>query len=237
MSRLPADVARYLDRDQARLYELIWKRTIASQMASAEMERTTIDIAAKSSEGEATLRATGTVIRFDGFLTLYQEGRDDEEDEEGGRLPALKSGERVEREKIEATQHFTEPPPRYTEASLIKKMEELGIGRPSTYAATMGVLRERDYVALDKKRLVPQDKGRLVTSFLESFFRRYVEYDFTADLEEKLDRSRRRMSWKDVLRDFWRDFAGSVEGTKELRVSDVIDALNEIWRIPVPAPC
>jgi DNA topoisomerase-1 len=229
MSRLPADVARYLDRDQARLYELIWKRTIASQMASAEMERTTIDIAAKSSEGEATLRATGTVIRFDGFLTLYQEGRDDEEDEEGGRLPALKSGERVEREKIEATQHFTEPPPRYTEASLIKKMEELGIGRPSTYAATMGVLRERDYVALDKKRLVPQDKGRLVTSFLESFFRRYVEYDFTADLEEKLDRiSAGELAWKDVLRDFWRDFAGSVEDTKELRVSDVIEALNEI---------
>jgi DNA topoisomerase-1 len=179
MSRLPADVARYLDRDQARLYELIWKRTIASQMASAEMERTTIDIAAKSSQGEARLRATGTVIRFDGFLTLYQEGRDDEEDEEGGRLPALKSGETVERDKIEATQHFTEPPPRYTEASLIKKMEELGIGRPSTYAATMGLLREREYVKLDKKRLVPEDKGRLVTSFLESFFRRYVEYDFT----------------------------------------------------------
>jgi DNA topoisomerase I len=229
LARLPADVARFLDRDQSRLYELIWKRTVASQMASAEMERTTIDIAAWSPEGEANLRATGTVIRFDGFLTLYQEGRDEEEDEEGGRLPALKPGEAVTREKIEATQHFTEPPPRYTEASLIKKMEELGIGRPSTYAATMSVLRDRGYVALDKKRLVPQDKGRLVTSFLESFFRRYVEYDFTADLEEKLDRiSAGDLSWKDVLRDFWREFAGSVEETKELRVADVIEALNEI---------
>ncbi|MBA3516853.1 MAG: type I DNA topoisomerase, partial [Rhizobiales bacterium] len=229
LSRLPADVALFLDRDQARLYELIWKRAIASQMTSAELERTTIDISAKSAEGEAALRATGSVIRFDGFLTLYQEGRDDDADEEGGRLPALTAGERLEREKIEANQHFTEPPPRYTEASLIKKMEELGIGRPSTYAATMGVLRERGYVALDKKRLVPQDKGRLVTSFLESFFRRYVEYDFTADLEEKLDRiSAGELSWKDVLRDFWRDFAGSVEETRELRVSDVIEALNEI---------
>jgi DNA topoisomerase-1 len=229
LSRLPADVTRYLDRDQSRLYELIWKRAIASQMASAELERTTIEITAKSAEGQAALRATGTVIRFDGFLALYQEGRDDESDEEGGRLPAVAGGDALDREKIEANQHFTEPPPRYTEASLIRKMEELGIGRPSTYAATMTVLRDRGYVALDKKRLVPQDKGRLVTSFLESFFRRYVEYDFTADLEEKLDRiSAGELSWKEVLRDFWRDFAGSVDETKELRVSDVIDALNEI---------
>ena len=229
MSRLPADVTRFVDRDQARLYELVWKRAVASQMASAELERTTIEIAATSPEGGASLRATGSVIRFDGFLTLYQEGRDDESDEDGGRLPAVAAGERLEREKVEANQHFTEPPPRYTEASLIRKMEELGIGRPSTYAATMTVLRDRGYVGLDKKRLVPQDKGRLVTSFLESFFRRYVEYDFTADLEEKLDRiSAGELSWKEVLRDFWRDFAGSVEDTKELRVSDVIEALNEI---------
>jgi DNA topoisomerase-1 len=229
LGRLPDDVARFLNRDQARLYELIWKRAVASQMASAEMERTTIDISARPPEGEAVLRATGSVIRFDGFLTLYQEGRDEEDDEEGGRLPAIASGERLDREKIEATQHFTEPPPRYTEASLIKKMEELGIGRPSTYAQTMVTLRERGYVALDKRRLVPQDKGRLVTSFLESFFRRYVEYDFTADLEEKLDRiSAGELSWKEVLRDFWRGFAGSVEETKELRVSEVIEALNEV---------
>ena len=180
-------------------------------MASAELERTTIDIAARSPEGEAALRATGSVIRFDGFLTLYQEGRDDEDDEEGGRLPAMTSGERVEREKIDANQHFTEPPPRYTEASLIKKMEELGIGRPSTYASTMETLRKRDYVRLERKRLVPEDKGRIVTAFLEDFFKRYVEYDFTADLEEKLDRiSAGELSWKDVLRDFWRDFAANV---------------------------
>ena len=156
-------------------------------MASAELERTTIEIDAASPQGEAGLRATGTVIRFDGFLTLYQEGRDDEDDEEGGRLPPMAAGERLEREKIDATQHFTEPPPRYTEASLIKKMEELGIGRPSTYASTMETLRKREYVRLDRKRLVPEDKGRIVTAFLEDFFKRYVEFDFTADLEEKLD--------------------------------------------------
>jgi DNA topoisomerase-1 len=229
LGRLPADVSRFLDRDQARLYELIWKRAVASQMASAELERTTIDIDARSPAGEAKLRASGNVIRFDGFLTLYQEGRDDEADEEGGRLPPMQAGERVEREKIEATQHFTEPPPRYTEASLIKKMEELGIGRPSTYAQTMEVLRKRDYVRLEKKRLVPQDKGRLVTAFLEDFFRRYVEYDFTADLEEKLDRiSAGELSWKDVLRDFWRDFAANVAQTNDIGRAQVLEGLNEL---------
>jgi DNA topoisomerase I len=227
LSSLPDDVRRFLDTDQARLYELIWKRTIASQMASAELERTTIDITARSPEGEAILRATGSVIRFDGFLTLYQEGRDDEDDEEGGRLPAMASGERVEREKIEATQHFTEPPPRYTEASLIKKMEELGIGRPSTYASTMETLRKREYVRLERKRLVPEDKGRIVTAFLEDFFKRYVEFDFTADLEEKLDRiSSGELSWKDVLRDFWRDFNANIAEASEVSRSQVIDALN-----------
>jgi DNA topoisomerase-1 len=226
-ARLPADVAPFLDRDQARLYELIWKRTVASQMASAEMERTTIEVAAKGAKGNAMLRATGTVIRFDGFLTLYQESRDDEEDEESGRLPAVNEGEGLAREAIAVDQHFTEPPPRYTEASLIKKMEELGIGRPSTYAQTMVVLRDRDYVRLDRKRLVPEDKGRLVTSFLEAFFRKYVEYDFTADLEEKLDSiSAGDLNWKDVLRDFWRDFAANVAETSELRITDVLDALN-----------
>jgi len=226
-ARLPADVAPFLDRDQARLYELIWKRTVASQMASAEMERTTIEVAAKGPKGNAALRATGTVIRFDGFLTLYQESRDDEEDDESGRLPAVKDGEAVAREAIAVDQHFTEPPPRYTEASLIKKMEELGIGRPSTYAQTMVTLRDRDYVRLDRKRLVPEDKGRLVTSFLEAFFRKYVEYDFTADLEEKLDSiSNGDLDWKDVLRDFWRDFAANVAETSELRITDVLDALN-----------
>jgi DNA topoisomerase I len=229
MSRLPADVERFLDREQARLYELIWKRAVASQMASAELERTTIEISARSPEGEAFLRATGSVIRFEGFLTLYQEGRDDEEDEEGGRLPAMSSGETLKREKVDASQHFTEPPPRYTEASLIRKMEELGIGRPSTYAQTMETLKKRDYVRMDKKRLMPEDKGRIVTAFLEDFFRRYVEYDFTADLEEKLDKiSAGELSWKKVLEDFWRDFTANVEQASEISRSQVIDALNEL---------
>jgi DNA topoisomerase-1 len=227
--RLPANVEGILDKDQARLYELIWKRAIASQMAPAEMERTTIEITARDSKGETGLRATGTVIRFDGFLTIYQEGRDDAEDEESKRLPAVANGDALNRESIEASQHFTEPPPRFTEASLIKRMEELGIGRPSTYASTMAVLRDREYVLMDKKRLVPEGKGRLVTAFLESFFAQYVEYDFTADLEEKLDRiSAGELDWKDVLRDFWTSFTGHVDETKDLRVSAVLDALNEM---------
>ena len=229
VARLPADVVRFLNDDEARLYELIWKRTIASQMASAELERTTIEIDAVAPTGKAGLRATGSVIRFDGFLTLYQEGRDDEDDEEGGRLPAMSSGERLAREKIDATQHFTEPPPRYTEASLIKKMEELGIGRPSTYAATMETLRKREYVRLDRKRLVPEDKGRIVTAFLEDFFKKYVEFDFTADLEEKLDLiSSGELSWKDVLREFWRDFAENIAQASDISRSEVIEALNEL---------
>ncbi|NRG19167.1 type I DNA topoisomerase [Rhizobiales bacterium] len=235
LSRRPKDVARFLDPDQARLYELVWKRTIASQMESAVLERTTIDIAASSGGRKADLRATGSVVRFDGFLTLYQEGRDDEEDEEAKRLPDVKENEGLSKgasEKgifIEADQHFTEPPPRYTEATLVKKMEELGIGRPSTYASTLQTLRDRDYVELDKKRLVPQDKGRLVIAFLESFFDTYVEYDFTADLEEKLDRiSAGELEWKDVLRDFWREFSGAVDNIKDLRVSEVLDALNDL---------
>ena len=229
LTRRPRDVARYLDPDAARLYELVWKRTIASQMESAVLERTTVDIDASGAGGSATLRATGSVVRFDGFLALYQEGRDDEEDEDARRLPAMSEGEKVERQSIETAQHFTEPPARFTEATLVKKMEELGIGRPSTYASTLQTLRDRDYVTLDGKRLIPQDKGRLVTAFLESFFNRYVEYDFTAELEEKLDRiSAGELSWKDVLRDFWKDFSLSVHDTKDLRVSQVLDALNEM---------
>ena len=227
--RLPKEVAKYLEPEQAKLYELIWTRTIASQMESAELERTTVDIDAKAGARALELRATGQVIRFSGFLELYQEGRDDAEDEDGGRLPAMAQGEPVTREKIDATQHFTEPPPRFTEATLVKRMEELGIGRPSTYASTLAVLRDRDYVRLDKKRLVPEDKGRLVVAFLESFFSRYVEFDFTADLEEKLDLvSNNEIDWKEVLRDFWRDFSAAVDGTKDLRVSEVLDSLNEL---------
>ncbi|MFD1331576.1 type I DNA topoisomerase [Methylopila musalis] len=228
--RTPREMARRLDDDQARLYELIWKRTVASQMESAEVERTTVDIAATGSGRPIELRATGTVVTFDGFLALYQEGRDDEEDEEAKRLPAVAAGDPLRRVgPVAATQHHTEPPPRYTEAALVKRMEELGIGRPSTYAATLTVLRDREYVKLDKKRLVPDDKGRLVTAFLQSFFNRYVEYDFTAALEEKLDKvSNHELDWKEVLRDFWRDFVGAVDSTKELRFAQVIDALNEI---------
>jgi DNA topoisomerase-1 len=243
VTRRPSDVARYLDRDQARLYELVWKRAVASQMASAELEQTAADIEVKGRDGKAyTLRATGSVVQFDGFLRVYEEGRDErvrlvekgkedhaEDDDESRRLPSLGEGDRVTDKSIEAEQHFTQPPPRFSEATLVKRMEELGIGRPSTYASTLAVLQERDYVRTDKKRLVPEDKGRLVIAFLESFFKRYVEYDFTADLEEKLDLiSDAKLEWKDVLRDFWRDFTAAVEGIKDLRVGDVLEALNEM---------
>ncbi len=229
LSRLPRYVAKALEPEQAKLYELIWTRTIASQMESAELERTTVDILAEAGARRLDLRANGQVIRFDGFLALYQEGRDDEEDEDGNRLPPMQSGQSVKKDKIEATQHFTEPPPRYTEATLVKRMEELGIGRPSTYASTLAVLRDRDYVKIDKKRLVPEDKGRLLAAFLESFFSRYVEYNFTADLEEKLDKvSNHEGDWKELLREFWRDFSAALDGTKELRTTEVLDNLNEI---------
>ncbi|GGF55919.1 DNA topoisomerase 1 [Azorhizobium oxalatiphilum] len=229
-SRRPRDMARHLDDDQARLYELIWTRTVASQMESAELERTTADIIAKAAGRELELTATGTVVKFDGFLTLYREGKDDEDDDdESRRLPAMSAGEALDKREIKTDQHFTEPPPRYSEASLVKRMEELGIGRPSTYAAVLAVLRDREYVKLDKKRLVPEDKGRLVTAFLQSFFAKYVEYDFTADLEEKLDEiSAAEIDWKQVLRAFWSDFSLAVEATKELRIAQVIDALDEI---------
>ncbi len=230
MTRHPSRVRKMLDDDQARLYELIWKRAVSSQMASAELERTTVEIEAKGSDGRTlALRATGSVLVFDGFLVLYQEGKDDDADEEDRRLPPIERGDRPALTKIDADQHFTEPPPRYTEATLIKRLEELGIGRPSTYSATLGVLQDREYVRLDKRRLVPDPKGRLVTAFLESFFKRYVEYDFTADLEEKLDEiSAGHIEWRDVLRDFWRDFISATDEIKDLRVAEVLEALNEI---------
>jgi len=238
--RKPEEVARYVERDQARLYELIWKRAVASQMASAELEQTTAEIEVPGRDGKTYgLRATGSVLLFDGFLKLYEEGRDDrarngkaepaEEEDDSRRLPPLVQGDALKDRGIEAKQHFTEPPPRFTEATLVKRMEELGIGRPSTYASTLAVLQEREYVHIDRKRLVPEDKGRLVTAFLESFFKRYVEYDFTADLEEKLDLiSDGKLEYKDVLRDFWRDFMVAVGEIKDLRVGEVLEALNEI---------
>ena len=229
LGRLPAMVARHLEPEQAKLYELIWKRTIASQMESAEMERTTVDVAAKVGARNLELRASGQVVLFDGFLTLYQESRDDEEDEDSKKLPAMKAGDKLEKRAIAADQHFTEPPPRFSEASLVKRMEELGIGRPSTYAATLGTLRDREYVRIEKKRLVPEDKGMLVTAFLESFFKRYVEFDFTASLEEKLDRvSNAEIDWKALLREFWEEFTATIGETKELRVTEVLDSLNGI---------
>ncbi|HLX99497.1 MAG TPA: type I DNA topoisomerase, partial [Roseiarcus sp.] len=229
VKRRPRDIARHLEPDQAKLYELIWTRMIACQMESAELERTTVEILAEAGARKLDFRAAGQVVRFDGFLALYQEGRDDEEDEDSGRLPPMAEAEKLAKERIEASQHFTEPPPRYTEATLIKRMEELGIGRPSTYASTMAVLRDRDYVRVEKKRLIPEDKGRLVTAFLEAFFARYVGYDFTADLEEKLDKiSNSEIDWKEVLRDFWRDFSAAIGGTKDLRTAQILDSLNEL---------
>ena len=227
--RLPKDMAKRLEPDQAKLYELIWTRTVASQMESAVLERTSVDIAARAGAHNLELRATGQVVKFDGFLALYQEGKDDEQDEDGGRLPPMSKGEPLKKDKIDSTQHFTEPPPRFTEATLVKRMEELGIGRPSTYASTLAVLRDREYVKLDKKRLVPEDKGRIVTAFLESFFSKYVGYDFTAGLEEKLDQiADKEIDWKSVLRDFWLDFNAAILGTKDLRTSEILDNLNEL---------
>jgi DNA topoisomerase-1 len=230
LSRRPAEMRRRLDTDQAKLYELIWIRTIASQMESAEMERTTVDIAAKAGARVLELRATGQVVKFDGFLALYQEGRDDDgEDEDSRRLPAMSEGEALKRQDLAVTQHFTEPPPRFSEASLVKRMEELGIGRPSTYASILQVLKDRGYVKLEKKRLHGEDKGRVVVAFLENFFARYVEYDFTANLEEQLDRiSNNEISWQQVLQDFWTGFIGAVNEIKDLRVTQVLDALDDM---------
>jgi DNA topoisomerase-1 len=231
LSRHP-DTLRGGDADQHRLYELIWRRTMASQMRAAEIERTTADILVEGSPRNITLRATGSVVTFPGFLALYgiaaKEDRD-EEDEEARELPPLVAGDRPELENVAIEQHFTQPPPRYTEASLIKKMEELGIGRPSTYASTLSVLKDRNYVRLEKRALIPEDRGRLVTAFLESFFKRYVEYGFTARLEEQLDEiSAGELDYKEVLRQFWQEFSRHVAETKDLRVSEVLDALNDL---------
>ncbi len=228
--RTPDSVKQYLDSDQAKLYDLVWKRAIASQMTPADIERTTVEIEAIRGSDHANLRATGSVIQFDGFIAAYTDQRDEDssEDDDAVRLPKMQANESLKPINIEALKHTTEPPARYSEATLIKKLEELGIGRPSTYASTLGTLRDRDYVSIDKRKLIPQAKGRIVTAFLENFFNRYVEYDFTADLEEKLDLiSDGKLSWKQVLREFWDAFNASVADIKELRVSNVLDVLNE----------
>jgi DNA topoisomerase-1 len=233
LARRPQDIARHLDADERRLYELIWIRMLASQMESARLDQVAVDVAADGPR--ATLRATGSVVVFDGFLKLYREGRDDgrpngESDEDSDaerRLPAMTEGDLLARESAAAEQHFTQPPPRYSEASLVKKLEELGIGRPSTYASILQVLQDRNYVTLDKRRFFPEDRGRIVTAFLTSFFERYVQYGFTADLEAQLDDiSGGRKNWKTVLEEFWRAFSQAVEGPKNLSISEVIDALD-----------
>ncbi len=231
MSRRPESLARYLDGEQLRLYTLIWQRTMASQMASAVLDQVAVDIA--GDKDKALFRATGSVVVFDGWLKVYQDTVDEDRkpDEDGygnTRLPPVAVQDPLTAREIKPEQHFTQPPPRYSEASLVKKLEELGIGRPSTYASIMQVLQDRDYVRLDKKRFIPEDRGRIVTTFLENFFGHYVEYDFTADLEERLDDiSGGRIPWKRVLREFWTDFSGAIGNTKDLKITDVINALDE----------
>ena len=229
LSRNPGSLR--LESDLGRLYELIWKRMIASQMEAARIERTTVDL--ETADGKTGLRATGQVVLFDGYLAVYEEGRDDpvagaEADDDSARLPQVRQGADAKVLRARSDQHFTEPPPRYSEASLVKKLEELGIGRPSTYASILTVLRDREYVRMDKQRFIPEDKGRLVTAFLEQFFHKYVEYDFTAELEEQLDAvSAGKLDWKALLRAFWTDFHAAVGEIGELRIGQVIEALNE----------
>ncbi|MCG7493164.1 type I DNA topoisomerase [Thalassobius sp. Cn5-15] len=217
-----------LEADQRKLYDLIWKRTLACQMAGARLERTTVDIG--SDDQQVGLRATGQVVMFDGFMRVYEEGRDDvaSGDEDDKRLPQVMQGEKADKRTVSPEQHFTQPPPRYTEATLVKKMEELGIGRPSTYASVLGTIQEREYVRKDKNRLFPEDKGRIVTIFLLNFFRKYVGYDFTAQLEEQLDDvSAGERDYKSVLERFWRDFGAAISETTELRITEVLDVLDD----------
>ncbi len=214
-----------VEEDQRRLYDLIWKRTIASQMSAARLERTAVDVA--SPDGQLVFRANGQVVLFDGYLKVYDQGRDDEDDEEG-RLPQVMQGEGVDKGAITPEQHFTQAPPRYTEATLVKRMEELGIGRPSTYASILTTIVDREYVRKDKNRLFPEDKGRLVTAFLSNFFHRYVEYDFTADLESELDDvSAGDRDYKDVLARFWRDFSAAIAETADLRIGEVLGKIDD----------
>ena len=222
-----ASIAKISDADQRKLYDLIWKRTISCQMEAAKLERTTIDIT--SEDQQILLRANGQVTIFDGFLKVYEEGRDDTEKREDGKsLPKLFENEQLEKLEVTNEQHFTQAPPRYTEATLVKKMEELGIGRPSTYASIVTTIQDRDYVRKEKNRLSPEDKGRIVTIFLLNFFKKYIEYDFTAGLEEKLDIiSAGKLEYTNVLKDFWQDFSSAISETSELRITQVLDVLDD----------
>jgi DNA topoisomerase I len=211
--------------DHAKLYELVFKRATASQMASARLERTSIEMT--DGTGQHALRATGQVVLVPGYLALYEEGRDDVSDEESRRLPRLNSGDAPAKKAVNAEQHFTQPPPRYSEASLVKKMEELGIGRPSTYASILQTLKDRSYVNTDKNRFSPSESGRLVTAFLERYFERYVSYDYTAGLEESLDDvSGGRAGWQSVLEAFWRDFKPKTAEVMEAKPSEVTAELD-----------
>ena len=231
VGRTPDSVIHGLNNEQRRLYELIWKRAVASQMQSAELDQVVVDV----SDGKGqTLRANGSIVAFDGFLKLYREDTDDEAadgkaaEEDNRMLPPMAVKDNLKRGDVNALQHFTQPPPRYSEASLVKKMEELGIGRPSTYASILSVLQDRKYVRLDKRRFIPEDRGRLVTAFLVSFFEHYVDTGFTAGLEEKLDDiSAGQLDWRKVMHDFWNEFSKAVEQTRELKITDVINALDQ----------
>ena len=216
------------DSDAHKLYELIWKRTVACQMNPAIMDKVTVD--ATSADGKIVLRANGQVINFDGFLKLYVESKDDsDEDDENRILPNVETGESVTKGEIRPEQHFTTPPPRFTEASLVKKLEELGIGRPSTYASIIAVLQDRKYVRVEKLRFIPEDRGRIVTVFLENFFKKYVEYDFTAQLEEYLDDiSNGEMEWKKLLGGFWTKFIKNIDAVQPLQISEVIEKIDEV---------
>ncbi|MCC5992475.1 MAG: type I DNA topoisomerase [Rhodobacteraceae bacterium] len=221
------DRLKLADADQRKLYDLVWKRTIACQMEAARLERTTVDIGDR--DGQVGLRATGQVVLFDGFMKVYEEGRDDVVDEDDKRLPGMAQGDKLAKRSVTPEQHFTQPPPRYTEATLVKRMEELGIGRPSTYASIVTTIQDRGYVTKDKNRLIPEDKGRLVTIFLTNYFRRYLEYDFTADLEAQLDDiSAGSRDYKDVLDRFWRDFSAAIAETSELRITEVLEKIDEV---------
>nr|MCW1950379.1 type I DNA topoisomerase [Octadecabacter sp.] len=228
---LSADEAKIADPDQKKLYDLIYKRTISSQMEAARMERTTVDIG--SDDGQVELRATGQVVLFDGFLRVYEEGRDDVEgdvvDDDDKRLAQMAEGEAITKTSVTPEQHFTQPPPRYTEATLVKRMEELGIGRPSTYASIVTTIQDREYVRKDKNRLIPEDKGRLVTAFLTNYFRKYVGYDYTASLEQELDHvSAGDADYKKALADFWGDFKVTIDEAMDNSITEVLDKINEV---------
>ncbi len=232
----PKKLEMTLSSDEHKLYELIWKRTVACQMNPAILDRVVVDV--KSADKKILLRATGQVIQFDGFLKLYQESKDDDaEDDENTILPNVEKGEAIEKGEIKTLQHFTTPPPRFTEASLVKKLEELGIGRPSTYASIIAVLQERKYVKVDKLRFIPEDRGRIVTVFLENYFKKYVEYDFTAQLEEYLDDvSAGNMEWKKLLSGFWAKFIKNVDSVQPLQLSEVIDIIDEALSVHLFPP-